>query len=279
MLVLGVFLVSLTFESSLYTNTELWINFTQKLSFLMTFLLLVIVFFLVYVMVTNSHLKQLTANYEQQINAQAKHYELLAKSTYELRRFKHDFKNMSIAIEHLLQKEGHSESLELFKKYNGTLSNNQFSTISFDTGNGIADALLTEKQQKAFAYNSTISFDGCIPQEGLAPTDICVILGNTLDNAIEACAKLPLEVAKIISISCQCNSGFLFLTIRNPIAQTVNIKNNFILTTKKNKTLHGFGLYSLNTIVKNYDGDMQLKTQDNTFTIDITLCLSSIRRA
>ena len=66
----------------------------------------------------------------------------------------------------------------------------------------------------------------------------------------------------------------MFLSITNPITEKVNISNNHITTTKENKTLHGFGLYSLHSVVKKYDGKIELKSTDTTFTANIDLCLA-----
>ena len=224
-------------------------------------------------MLSNNKLKQLTANYEQQIVAQAEHYRQLAESNYELRRFKHDFKNMSIAIEKMLDSEEHKDALQLFQQYNHTLNLSNGFPVMYDTGNGIADALLTDKQQKALACNCNIVFQGAIPLNYLMPTDICVILGNTLDNAIEACEKCKTIEPLTITVTCNCNSGFMFLTITNPVSEKVNISNNYIATTKENKTLHGFGLYSLYSVVKKYDGKIELQSTDTTFTANMDLCL------
>ena len=274
-LIISMLLLSLVFDNNYYGDENVWFEFVQKSIILGTILLLVIVGISVCIMLSNNQLKQLTTNYEQQILAQAEHYKALAESSYELRRFKHDFKNMSIAIEKLLDDEEHSEALQLFKQYNNTLEHSNGFCIMYDTGNGIADALLSDKQQKALTCNCNIVFQGAIPLNYLMPTDICVILGNTLDNAIEACEKCKTTEPLTITVTCNCNSGFMFLSITNPISEKVNISNNYITTTKENKTLHGFGLYSLHSVVKKYDGKIELKSTDTTFTANIDLCLAN----
>ena len=231
-------------------------------------------FFLGFIIsISNTRLKTLTADYEQQIHAQAEHYKNLAEANYEVRRFRHDFKNIRIAIENLLERGEYDEALELIRQCNDTLEHPGGFHPAFDTGNGIADALLTDKQEKATDQNTQIRFQGVIPQDSLSPTDLCVILGNSLDNALDACRKLPPQDSKVVSVFSKCSSGFLFLSITNPIAEKVLIRNNHIATTKANKTLHGFGLYSLNSIVKKYDGELQLSATDDSFTVNIDLCV------
>lgn len=223
--------------------------------------------------ISNSYLKTLTANYEQQIQAQAEHYKNLAAASFETRRFKHDFKNMSIAMEALLAEGETAEALNLIRQWNETLNDPNTFHPAFDTGNGIADALLTDKSAKASACNTEITFQGAIPADFLSPTDLCVILGNTLDNAMNACQKLPPEIRKTIAISCRCSSGFLFVSITNPVSQKVMIQDNHVVTTKENKTLHGFGLYSLHSVVKKYNGEVRLGSTNDSFTTEIDLCI------
>lgn len=274
-------LVSVAFISALFLGApnsqyqDVWNALSRKG---LTILLLVTCFILPLLMllsISSNRLKVLTTNYEQQIQAQAEHYKNLAAANFETRRFKHDFKNMSIAIEKLLADGRHEQALALLQKYNNTLNSPSDFHPAFDTGNGIADALLTDKSEKASAFNAEITFNGAIPQEALSPTDLCVILGNTLDNAIEACQKLDPKMNKTIFINCNCSSGFLFLSITNPVSEKVIIHDNHVATTKENKTLHGFGLYSLHSVVKRYDGEVRLSSTDDCFTVDIDMCVTT----
>lgn len=256
-----------------------WNQWIQRLiSFLLMAICLVVpVIFII--SISNTWLKTLTADYEQQIHAQAEHYKNLAEANYEVRRFRHDFKNIRIAIEKLLDRGEYDEALKLIRQCNDSLENPGGFHPTFDTGNGIADALLTDKQEKAMECNAQISFNGVIPPDSLSPTDLCVILGNSLDNALDACEKIHGQDNKTISVSCQCSSGFLFLSITNPIAEKVVIRNNHIATTKENKTLHGFGLYSLHSIVKKYDGEVQLSATEDSFTVNIDLCVTTPQKS
>lgn len=224
---------------------------------------------------SNSRLKLLTVSYEQQIHAQAEHYKALSDANWEVRRFRHDFKNTRIAIEKLLADGDQPQALRLLQECGDVLNAPNRNIALFDTGNGIADALLTDKQNRAAKHNTVIIFRGSIPQNALAPTDLCVILGNTIDNALEACEKLLPGVDRSISVTSNCSSGFLFLTIQNPTAEKVTVRDNHIATTKRDKTLHGFGLLSLQSVVSKYDGTLRLSANENCFTASIDLCLSN----
>lgn len=284
LMICGLLLVSTTVISVfisgtvLYTNHEVLNRATQIIVSILLLAICIVLPVIILISVSNSQLRSLTANYEQQIHTQAEHYQNLAAANYEVRRFRHDFRNISIAIKKLLADGEPDAALALLQECSQSLDPSTQSHPSFDTGNGIADAIFIEKQAKATAFNTSICFQGIIPANGLSPTDLCVILGNTLDNAIEACQKLSTEEPKTITVIGNCNSGFLFLTVRNPVAQNVTIQNNHIVTTKANKTLHGFGLYSLHSVVKRYDGEVKLSSTDNCFTVDIDLCLKNSQK-
>lgn len=273
-LLISTTIVSVVIFRSL-ENTNIWNNIPKIALAILQIATCFTIIFLLTNSISNNHLKSLTQNYEHQIEVQAKYYKELAAANYDSRRFRHDYKNMQIAIEKLLADGKNQEALQLIQECGNAIDNPDGLQGAFDTGNGIADALLTDKQQTAKLYNAVIHFQGAIAQDALLPTDLCVILGNTLDNAIEACQKLPPETEKTISITCSCNSGFLFLTVCNPVAEKVIVQNNRVATTKEDKTLHGFGLYSLQSVVKKYNGELHLHSTEDSFTVNIDLCVMS----
>lgn len=280
-IICGLLLVSATLISVFTSGTGLYQShktLSQATQITVSILLLAICIVLpvmILISVSNSRLRSLTANYEQQIHTLAEHYQNLAAANYEVRRFRHDFRNISIAIKKLLADGESGTALELLQECSQSL---EPSHLSFDTGNGIADAIFIEKQAKATDFHTEIRFNGMIPANGLSPTDLCVILGNTLDNAIEACQKLSANEQKTIVVTSEYSSGFWFLKIHNPIAKSVAIHNNHVITTKANKTHHGFGLYSLHSVVKRYDGEVKLSSTDDCFTVDIDLCLKNSQK-
>ena len=222
---------------------------------------------------SNSRLKKQNADFEKQIEAQAEHYRHLAEANAEVRRFRHDFKNLRFALVKLLSEGKKTEALAVMQEFGETLDSGKRFVMLFDTGNGIADALLTDKLHRAKQSNALISFEGAIPNSALLPTDLCVLLGNTIDNAIEACEKLPEEFERNIAVECNCSSGFLFLTIRNPIHKPVDIVDNRVTTTKKDNALHGFGISSLHKVAKKYDGTVKLDAKGGYFTVNVDLCI------
>ena len=271
LLVVAAFVSTIASSFQYAQSPEYWNAFIRTLIPTLMLINCAIVPVIFMIAISNTRLKSLTADYEQQIRAQADHYKELARANFETRRFRHDFHNMRIALEELYAQGQYEKAMELLRRHGGELDANRG---RFETGNGIADALLTDKQSKATALNSTLIFEGVIPPDSPEPTDLCVILGNTLDNAIEACGKLSENQDKSIHINSICCNGFWFLTVSNPVAGKVAVDNGEIGTTKENKTLHGFGLYSLKTVVRKYDGTVELSADENKFTARIELLLN-----
>lgn len=271
-LVSAVLMSLIMINPSLSLNTS-W-NIVVRISLVLLALFVCTTFpILIIIVLSNSYLKSQNETFQKDIEAQAKHYSDLAKANYELRRFKHDFNNIKVGLEKTLSDNDYEAALSIIENSNYELQNTSEKMLEFDTGNGIVDALLSDKQSKANKSNTRIVFSGSVPPDSIAPTDLCVLFGNTLDNAIEACEKFEDETEKTIFVSCKCNSGFAFISITNPVADDVVIRGNSIDSTKADKASHGYGLYSLNKIVKKLDGSLNLSCEDKTFKVEIDLSL------
>ncbi|MCL2151771.1 MAG: GHKL domain-containing protein [Oscillospiraceae bacterium] len=214
------------------------------------------------------HYRNLSNVMNKQVHSQLEHYKSMSKMNENISKFQHDYKNMRIGLISFLNQNDVSGAMSFLETehlmINGSASN-------FETGSVILDALLNEKQISAAAVNATIQFQGSVPEPLLNPADICVIFGNALDNAIEACAKLPKEEKKVIKIQSRFIKDFLFINIENPTAEDVQIINSVIATTKENKQSHGFGLRSILTAVEKYSGVMKIMCENGVFSMGIDL--------
>ena len=232
---------------------------------LMAIILLVFPILIIYSL-SNKQMKKTSENYMTQIAAQSRFYSQLSKSNFELRRFKHNYKNTNIALTKLLSEGKSDEALKLIEAQNQELNS---TSVQFDTGNGIVDALFTDKQNQADKINTTIKFEGAVPGNAIDAVDLCIIFGNPLDNAIEACSEIDTDTPKEIHIRCVCNSGFAFIEMTNPVQKKVEIRGNLPETTKPDKEMHGFGLYSLEKVIKKYDGKVTCECDETAFKLSM----------
>ena len=273
LLVLCMLNIALVSDIQHYVRTDGLLFVVKTISLSTVLIIGIIAPIVIIISTSNSHLKNLTANYENQLAAQAEHYSALSKANFELRRFRHDLNNIKIGVVQLINEGKHTEAISMLDSANTDIYSTTNSLLKFDTGNGIVDALLADKQQKAASSNIKIVFEGAVVTENITATELCVIFGNTIDNAIEACKKIDVEIEKIINIICKCNSGFLFLNMSNPVREPIIIKNNLPTTTKDEKSLHGYGLYSLDKVIKKHHGELNLSCSDSTFSLDLSVCL------
>jgi sensor histidine kinase regulating citrate/malate metabolism len=99
--------------------------------------------------------------------------------------------------------------------------------------------------------------------------DCAVVLGNLLDNALEACAKLPceqrwIEVKIVRNTDTDAKEATLFISVLNA-SLPVKIKDQSISTTKPNPSFHGYGLPNIKTVLNRYGADYVLAYRDSTF--------------
>ena len=104
--------------------------------------------------------------------------------------------------------------------------------------------------------------------------DICNVFGNALDNAMEACKKLPPE-QRYIHMSIKSTLQFWFITIENPVAAAVDTSKLFQksggYTTKDNASQHGIGTYNMKHTIESYGGILKAVCTDSAFAVEIMI--------
>lgn len=140
------------------------------------------------------------------------------------------------------------------------------------TGNEVLDTILTEKSLYCKDKGITVSCVADGSQMNFIDTvDLYAILGNALDNAIEAVVKLESEEQKQIDVVVYRRQNFLVMNIVNPIAEKLIYEEELPVTTKGDKRYHGFGLKSMNYIVRKYDGFLNISETDGCFSLKILI--------
>jgi sensor histidine kinase YesM len=235
---------------------------SSVLKLISTGLIIVAVFYLVF-RYFNLLSKQKEA--EMQLEAELNHYEEAMQKNRDIRAFRHDYKNNLISLNALIESGRNDEAREYISDLTGSLEQTAF---QYNTGNYLADAIISEKAKTAGAMNISIAFDGRIPAEGIKNSDLCTILANSIDNAVRACEEqAPCE----ISISSEMKKSGVILKIANPVKEKVVIKNNSIKTTKSDKLNHGLGIGNVKKAAADYGGTVTLSCTDSEFCIEIVL--------
>ena len=138
------------------------------------------------------------------------------------------------------------------------------------TQTGILDTILEQKKEKAESEGIEFSIQadriGALPFSDL---EICTLFSNLLDNAIEACEKIEGN-RRWIEIQITRKSGMLYLTISNSIKDRPSEQEGKLITNKQNHQLHGYGIKSVQKIVRKYEGDFSYQIRESEFIVTIT---------
>lgn len=207
----------------------------------------------------------------QQINNQYNHYMKLEKYYSEIFRIKHDIKNHNNIISVLLQNGEYDKLKNYMDKYNKNIINLENEVLICK--NKIIDAICLSKRSICKESGIDIKFDIKVPEfVNIDDLDLCIIYGNILDNAIEACTRIvDQNKEKFIEIKSNIVKGYLTIKIVNS-KDGVSIKRNGkFITLKKDKKNHGIGLYSVQKSVDKYNGQVILKDKEKVFTTCIII--------
>ncbi|WFR55610.1 GHKL domain-containing protein [Anaerocolumna sp. AGMB13025] len=140
-----------------------------------------------------------------------------------------------------------------------------------NTENQILDIILNYKLTEASKYDIQVETDiEKIGKVQIKDDDLCSIVSNIFDNAIEAC-YLVKRSQKWINVVMKKKNNMLIVKVSNSLAQKPKVFNNLIVTSKEDKNLHGLGLWSIKTIVNQYEGLLDYNYNDNLFEIIVTL--------
>jgi sensor histidine kinase regulating citrate/malate metabolism len=102
--------------------------------------------------------------------------------------------------------------------------------------------------------------------------DLCIIIGNLLDNATEACMKLPDEKERFIRIYIDILKEQLYISVSNAVGGSVKKSGGNYLSTKE-KDGHGFGLMRVDKIAEKYGGFINRQNEEGVFATEIMLPL------
>lgn len=176
----------------------------------------------------------------------------------------HDYKNHMIALSQLAEEDKLEDIKMYLKKENELLAKKMF---YIKTGNSVLDAVINTKQNKAEELNITFSVDIKLPSHIVVnDMDLAGILGNLVDNAIEASQK---EKEPYIIIAIKQEKSFLIISIINKCTTLMEAKD--FKTSKKNTRFHGIGLRSVEKTVNKYKGELSLDVKNREFVANILI--------
>lgn len=195
------------------------------------------------------------------------HYQEVENMYRQTRGWRHDYRN------HIQTMKAYAAQgdLEAIRKYLDMLDVdlNTVDTV-VKTGNSMADAILNSKISLAKVRNIPVKVDAHIPvQLKMSELDLCCIIGNLFDNAIEASMKLP-EEERLIRVYMDMKGTQLYISFTNFTAGGKLNKVGKGFRTSKGEG-HGFGLVRIDAIVERLEGYLSRNSEEGAFTTEILI--------
>ncbi len=142
------------------------------------------------------------------------------------------------------------------------------------TGNSVLDTVLTGKSLYCARHNVELT---CVADGArlgfLDVADLCTIFGNVLDNAIECELRISEKERRLIHLMVYAKKGFLVIRCENYCPENVEFQDGLPITTKSDRTYHGYGIKSVRRTVDKYGGTMTIHNREEWFEINLVIPL------
>ena len=186
----------------------------------------------------------------------------------QMRGWRHDYHN------HIQAMLAMTDNPEELRKYLWML-NDDLTTVDtvLKTGNVMVDAILNSKLSLIKSKNITVNAKATVPAElRISEIDLCAIIGNLLDNAMEACLRQDESEDRFIRVYIGILKKQLYICVTNSVGGEVKKVGKTYLSTKDSDA-HGFGLMRIDRLADKYDGYVNRQNEEGAFATEVMLPL------
>ena len=195
------------------------------------------------------------------------HYQEVENMYRKMRGWRHDYRNHIQTLKVLTENGDLPAIREYLDKLDTDLNTVD---LAVKTGNAMADAILNSKISLATSRSISVHVDAHIPVKlKMSELDLCCILGNLFDNAIEASMALPPD-ERLIRVYMDMKGTQLYISFTNFTAEKKRQKVSGRFQTTKGDG-HGFGLVRIDAIIERLDGYLSRNSEDGAFTTEILI--------
>lgn len=208
--------------------------------------------------------------YRKRIELYKKEKEDREANSKRIRKFNHDIKNHLIMIEDMAIQGENDKLISYIKGLTGDKGIFKSDAIS---GNSLLDSLLNNKLSIADKYNIKISYDIKVPSQlPIDDADLCIIIGNAMDNAIEGVRKVENGVRKIYLELIYRHDNLFMKVVNSCNKERIHLnKSNLLISDKKDEVNHGLGITIMKEITEKYNGLFKVKIENGYFELNILL--------
>jgi len=199
-----------------------------------------------------------------------KHCDEVQNIYKQMRGWRHDYHNHIQTMKAHLALGQTAELDEYLSKLDSDLS--AVDTV-LQTGNVMVDAILNSKLSLIATRNIAVNAKATVPSKlQISEIDLCVIIGNLLDNAMEACLKQPTGSERFIRVYIGVLKEQLYISVQNSVGGEV-VKSGKTFVSTKDSATHGFGLMRIDRIADKYEGYVNRQSEEGVFATEVMLAL------
>lgn len=247
-----------------FPSQSQYMYYAVLIAYTLLFLANIIVFDFIDSLYKNTIDESKFAAAEEIIANQTIQYQALIDHNRDIIKLQHDNKNFCIGLISDLEKGNIKASIDKLKRVNDV-----YLDKSLFYGN-IIYSLLEIKRQAANAKNIDISFENQnLDQITIPSTDLAIIIGNALDNAIEECERINSTEKKHINLMVSLKNDTVIIIINNPVSENIDVSS--LATKKSDLDHHGFGVISMRQVAAKYNGEVVFSCEGGTFTASIIM--------
>lgn len=249
-------------------RVELYSGFNSILNVIIIILSYIVVFIAIWSINKNMELEYKFKIIDTQVELQKQNYKNLHKSIENYYAFKHDIRHHALVIKSMMDAKNYIEAAEYMDKFT---ENEIFENVGTLCKNFTVDSILKYYMSIARKNNIELKVNLSIPENiNIDNIDLSIVIGNCIENAIEACNNIIDKSKKYININAEIKGFQLIVKIKNSFNGQV-IKDGNVIKTSKNGEGHGIGLSNIRNVTEKYNGYLNIKYNDKEFEVNIIM--------
>lgn len=216
------------------------------------------------------------AGYQNEL--MTKHCDEVQNIYRTMRGWRHDYHNhiqaMKVLTIQMRENGRNDEPLEQLEEYLNKLNDDLTAVDTVvKTGNVMVDAILNSKLSLMKAKKLPVNVKASVPASfPISEVDLCAVIGNLLDNAMEACERQQAENERFIRVYIGVLKQHLYISVSNSVSGDVKKAGKKYLSTKRSAN-HGYGLMRIDRIAAKYHGYVNRQNEEGVFVTEVMLPL------
>ncbi|HOJ11592.1 MAG TPA: ATP-binding protein [Clostridiales bacterium] len=266
-----IVIIGLTLDSY-YINGKIYID--MSLILLILFALFALIMIFVYAMrsvdlyddftISSSRLK--LAN--NQIAMQKEYYDTLSRQMNEIREMKHDIRHFIRAMSRLADENKFDELRVFLGEYNEKTDREQLPIFCENTiANSIIGYYYLRAKESGIFFESFCSINR---QSVMSDSDLCIVLGNALENSVYACEQMENHEKMYITIKAGTMKKQMLIKLTNSYSGNVEARDGHLISTKSGKS-HGLGIRNIERVVASYGGIVKIEYNEKEFILSVAV--------